>query len=66
MITKEDYKNLLEYFTYSAVPENLKNFVAKLEVIYEELNYREEVGNKIQELHKKLEELSKNDEKEAK
>ena len=58
MITKEDYKNLLEYFHMCEVPENLKNFIEKLEVIYEELLYREEVQEKITDLHKRLEDLS--------
>lgn len=61
MITKEDYKNLLEHFEVVAIPENLVNFVEKLKVIYEELNYREEVQEKISELHNRLNELSKKD-----
>lgn len=61
MITLEDYKNLIEYFTYSSVPKELEHFVAKLQVIYEELTYREEVQKHLQELHEKLNELSKKD-----
>ena len=61
MITKEDYKNLLDHFEVVAIPENLVNFVEKLKVIYEELNYREEVSNKFTELHNRLNELSKKD-----
>lgn len=59
MITVDDYKNLIEYFDSIEVPENLKNFVEKLKVMYEEILYREEVSKKIQDLHKRLEELSK-------
>lgn len=59
MITVEDYKNLIEYFDSIEVPENLKNFVAKLKLIYEELLYRQEVQEKINGIHKQLEELSK-------
>lgn len=61
MITKEDYKNLLEHFETVAIPENLVNFVEKLKVIYEELNYREEIQEKLSKLHNKLNELSKKD-----
>lgn len=61
MITLDDYKNLIEYFTYSAVPVELENFVAKLQVIYEELTYREEVQKHLQELHEKLNKLSEKD-----
>lgn len=61
MITKEDYKNLLEHFEVIKVPENLVNFVEKLKVIYEELNYREEVQEKLSKLHNRLNELSKKD-----
>lgn len=64
MITKEDYKNLIEFFEVHAVPENLENFIAKLKVIYEELEYREEVSKKIEDIHKRLEELSNKDVKE--
>lgn len=61
MITKKDYENLIIYFSNNTVPENLKNFVEKLKVMKEELDYREEIRNKIDELHKRLEELSNND-----
>lgn len=61
MITKEDYKNLLEHFEVIKVPENLENFVEKIKVIYEELNYREEVTEKLTEIHNRLNELSKKD-----
>ena len=61
MITKEDYKNLLEHFEVIKVPENLENFVEKIKVIYEELNYREEVAEKLTEIHNRLNELSKKD-----
>lgn len=61
MITKEDYKNLLEHFEVIKVPENLENFVEKIKVIYEELNYREEVQEKLSKLHNRLNELSKKD-----
>ena len=63
MITKEDYKNLLEYFEVHAIPENLENFIEKLKVIYEELNYREEVQKKIEDLHNRLNKLSEKEEK---
>lgn len=61
MITLEDYKNLLEYFNNIEVPENLKNFVEKLTVMYEELTYRDEVQKKLAGFREKLEELSKNE-----
>ena len=61
MITKKDYENLIIYFSNNTVPENFKNFVEKLKVMKEELDYREEIRNKIDELHKRLEELSNND-----
>lgn len=63
MITKDDYKNLLEYFEVHAIPENLENFIEKLKVIYEELNYREEVQKKIEDLHNRLNKLSEKEEK---
>ena len=59
MITIDDYKNLIEYFDGIETPENLKNFVEKLKVMYEEILYREEAKEKIENFHKKLEELSK-------
>ncbi len=62
MIFKEDYKNLLEFFETHAIPDELTNFVEKLKIIYEELNYREEVQKKIEELHNKLNELSQKEE----
>ena len=61
MITLEDYKNLLEHFNNIEVPENLKNFVEKLTVMYEELTYRDEVQKKLAGFREKLEELSKNE-----
>lgn len=61
MITLEDYKNLLEHFNAIEVPENLKNFVEKLTVMYEELTYRDEVQKKLAGFREKLEELSKNE-----
>lgn len=61
MITLEDYKNLLNLFENIEVPEELKNFVAKLRVMYEELTYREEIQKKLAYFRKQLEELSKND-----
>ena len=61
MITLEDYKNLLEHFNNIEVPENLKNFVEKLTVMYEELTYRDEVQKKLAGFREKLEELNKND-----
>lgn len=61
MITLEDYKNLLDYFNNVEVPENLKNFVDKLTVMYEELTYRDEVQKKLTGFREKLEELNKND-----
>ena len=63
MITKDDYKNLLEFFETHAIPENLENFIEKLKVIYEELNYREEVQKKIEDLHNRLNKLSEKEEK---
>lgn len=62
MIFKEDYKNLLEFFETHAIPDELTNFVEKLKLIYEELNYREEVQKKIEEIHNKLNELSQKEE----
>lgn len=64
MITLEDYKNLIEYFTYSSIPVELENFVAKITVMYEELKYREEVQEKLQSYREKLDELNKKDIKE--
>lgn len=61
MITLEDYKNLLDFFENIEVPEELKNFVEKLKVMYEELTYREEIQKHLKELRTRLEELSKND-----
>ena len=59
MISLEDYKNLTEYFNVNAVPAELENFVKKINIIYEELLYREEVQAKIKALHEKLDEIDK-------
>lgn len=58
MISKEDYKNLLNYFEVNIVPDELENFIEKLKVIYEELCYREEVTEKLQDIHQRLQALS--------
>ena len=48
MITKEDYKNLLEFFEEKGVPDNLKVFNEKVKLIYKQLElsekFQEEVG----------------------
>ena len=48
MITKEDYKNLLEFFEEKEVPDNLKVFIEKIKLIYRQLElsekFQEEVG----------------------
>lgn len=58
MITIADYKNLLDYFHENEIPENLKNFVAKLEIMYEEILYREEVQGKLTDFNNKIKELT--------
>lgn len=64
MITLKDYENLIRYFEENETPEELKNFMDKLKVMYESIKYKEEVQKKIKEFDNKLMELSKNDEKE--
>lgn len=64
MITLKDYENLIKYFEENETPEELKNFMDKLKVMYESIKYKEEVQKKIKEFDNKLMELSKNDERE--
>lgn len=59
MITIKDYENVLDYFKTHEIPDNLKNFVAKLEIMYQEILYRNESNNKIKEFHEKLDALYK-------
>lgn len=47
MITKEDYKNLLEFFEGISVPDNLKVFIKKIRLIYEQLVLSEEFQEKV-------------------
>jgi hypothetical protein len=63
MITLEDYNNLLAYFEVHAVPDELENFVKKLEVMRDEIVYRKQAEEKIKEYRDKLMELSEKEEK---
>ena len=59
MITKEDYKNLLEFFEGKEVPDNLKVFIEKIKLIYKQLElsekFQEEVGVINDDLRKLIE-----------
>ena len=61
MITKEDYKNLLEYFEIHAVPEELTDFVEKLKILYDILLLNEKFQAESGELNDKLREYIKKD-----
>lgn len=64
MITLKDYENLINYFEENEIPENLKNFMDKLRVMYDSIVYKEEVQKKIKEFDSKLMELSEKDKEE--
>lgn len=54
MVTKEDYENLLNYFEENEVPENLKDFIEKLKLIYEGILLSEEYREKNDSIQEKL------------
>lgn len=54
MVTKEDYENLLNYFKENEVPENLKEFIEKLSLIYEGILLSEEYREKNDSIQEKL------------
>ena len=58
MISLDDYNNLLAYFEVHAIPEELENFVKKLEIMRDEIVYRKEAEEKIKEYRDKLMELT--------
>lgn len=62
MITKEDYKNLIEYFEIHAVPEELTEFVEKLKILYDILLLNEKFQAESGELNDKLREYIKKEE----
>ena len=64
MIKIEDYENLIKYFEEHECPENLKLFIEKLKIMYEEILYREESKKKLDELRDRL--LALDEEKEEK
>lgn len=63
MITLEDYNNLLNYFEVHAVPDELENFVKKLEIMRDEIVYRKEAEEKIKGFRDALMKLSEDEEK---
>lgn len=63
MIKIEDYKNLIKYFEEHETPDNLKLFIEKLKVMYEEILYRKESQEKMQEFEERLRKLSESEEK---
>lgn len=54
MVTKEDYKNLLEYFETHAIPEELEEFIEKLKILYDILLLQEKYQIESGELNDKL------------
>lgn len=54
MITKEDYKNLIEYFETHAIPEELEEFIEKLKILYDILLLQEKYQIESGELNDKL------------
>lgn len=59
MFNLDDYKNILDYFNENPIPEDskydkLRKTVKKLEISFEEINYRKEVSEKIKEYQEKL------------
>lgn len=59
MFNLDDYKNILDYFKENPIPEDfkydkLRKTVKKLEISFEEINYRKEVSEKIKEYQEKL------------
>ncbi len=63
MIKIEDYENLIKYFEEHETPDNLKLFIEKLKVMYEEILYRKESQEKMQEFEERLRKLSESEEK---
>lgn len=63
MIKIEDYENLIKYFEEHEIPDNLKLFIEKLKVMYEEILYRKESQEKMQEFEERLRKLSESEEK---
>lgn len=54
MVTKEDYEKLLNYFEENEVPENLKDFIEKLKLIYEGILLSEEYREKNDSIQERL------------
>lgn len=54
MVTKEDYKNLLEYFETHAIPKELEKFIEKLKILYDILLLQEKYQIESGELNDKL------------
>lgn len=58
MITKEEIIALNEYFYSVMVPSELANFVKKLELIEKEIHVKEEMQEKLKEIHDELLQLT--------
>ena len=61
MVTKEDYKKLLEYFEIHAIPEELEEFIEKLKILYDILLLQEKYQIESGELNDKLRKYVKKD-----
>ena len=62
MITKEEIIALNDYFYTVQVPDELKNFVKKLDLIEKELKVKSEMDSQLKEIHDELLKLSEKNE----
>lgn len=62
MITKEEIIALNDYFYTVQVPDELKNFVKKLDLIEKELKVKSEMDSQLKEIHDELLALSEKNE----
>lgn len=55
MFNLEDYENILNYFDGKEdIPDSLKKTINKLQITYEEINFRKETAEKLKEFQERL------------
>lgn len=54
MITKEEIIALNDYFYTVPVPDELKNFVKKLDLIEKEIHVKEDMREQLKEIHDEM------------
>ena len=54
MIKIEDYENLINYFNEHECPDNLKLFLEKIKIMYQEILYREESKKQLDSFRDQL------------